>query len=185
VEDVGRLKRITGPGLPAYGVEYDWQRDVDTFIVSDRIASVAYKSDGDTTLVSTTRNHDLDRPVLMSVENRDETGAGQTISKYTYAYDGLRRRTSVVNEGTAFPKDQSTDPDGFFNLWRYNSRGELTGSWRGRGTTVPDNPPPSDEKTAERRAHTYDNIGNRKDYTSGTGSPLYYCTDRKRDITDY
>lgn len=52
--------------------------------------------------------------------------------------DGFGRRTSVVNEGSAFPKDSPNDPAGFFNAWRYNSRSELESSRRGRGTTVDD-----------------------------------------------
>jgi hypothetical protein len=90
----------------------------------------------------------------------------------------------VVNTGSAFlPVDQQGDPEGCCSVWHCNDRSELTGSWRGRGTTVED-PPPSNEGLAERRAYDYDNIGNRESHTGGEVTPAGGVCDEPIVLTD-
>ncbi|MCK6486615.1 MAG: hypothetical protein L6R00_21100 [Phycisphaerae bacterium] len=46
----GRLNRVTGPGLPAYGAVYSFAAD------SDLVSQIAWKSDASTTVASTLRS---------------------------------------------------------------------------------------------------------------------------------
>jgi RHS repeat-associated protein len=80
---------------------------------------------------------------------------GTRVSKYTYRYDSVARRTSVVNEGGAFQADR-------LNTYGYNLRSELLSSLRYNGTD-PDSL--GTEVQDEHRAYTYDSIGNRQSYT--------------------
>jgi hypothetical protein len=157
----GRLNKIPGPGLPEYGVDYAYVTN------SDLVGEVGFGAiyqywPG----LRVTRTYEPHRDLVTEVLN-DIPYYDQVVSQYVYAYDALGRRKSVITAGDAFGQDR-------FNVWHYNNRSELTGSWRGNGGTVSD--PPSSEVTAERRLCNYDNIGNRDDYTAGTGAALYYCT---------
>ncbi len=83
------------------------------------VESLAYKSDGNTVLASTTRSYQANRDLLASVENVVQGTPNVTVSKYAYELDPLGRRTSVVQTGTAFGQDHLWK-------WSYNDRSELT-----------------------------------------------------------
>lgn len=53
------------------------------------------------------------------------------LTKYTYPYDEIGRRTSRVQEGTAFAQSS-------FDAFDYNDRSEVTGSDRYLGTDITD-----------------------------------------------
>jgi len=93
-------------------------------------------------------------------------------SSYTYAYDELGRRKSVVNGGSQFDPAE-------LSLWGYNRRSELESSHRHEGDD-PDQP--GTEITPERRLYSYDHIGNRLESTEGTSTVSYYCP---TDVNQY
>jgi RHS repeat-associated protein len=162
----GQFSRITGPGLPAYGVEYARLAN------SDLIQYARYKSDADTTLASTRREYEAHRNLIDYVEN--SAGSPLTlVSKYDYANDAVGRRTSVVNTGTAFVAPA-------LSLWGYNDRSELASSYRHAGT---DPNAPGAEVTDERRLYEYDTIGNRWHASADGLAPVYYCTNALNQYT--
>jgi RHS repeat-associated protein len=154
---LGRFKGVTGPGLPASGAVYGYVTN------GDLVSATLFKDGSDSTVASATRVYtadltgsDLDhRDLLKSVENKKETDPSARISKYTYRYDSVARRTSVVNEGSAFQPNR-------LNKYGYNFRSELLSSLRYNGTD-PDSS--GIEVQDEHRAYAYDNIGNRQTYT--------------------
>ncbi|MGQ9652145.1 MAG: hypothetical protein ACUVXJ_18770 [Phycisphaerae bacterium] len=113
----GRIARIVGPGLPAYGVEYSRLAD------SDLVEYARYKSDASTTLATLRRAYEASRDLVDYVQN--DTSA--TVSKYDYVNDALGRRTSVVYTGSAFSQNH-------LFLWGYNPRSELIAADRHQGT---------------------------------------------------
>ncbi len=89
------------------------------------------------------------RDLQTQIKNRLEA---EVLSQYDYVFDGLGRKISVANSGTAF--NQPT-----FNRFEYNDRNELTKSERFMGTDPENISLPVDP---EYRAFQYDNIGNRQ-----------------------
>ncbi|TWT44957.1 hypothetical protein RAS1_13770 [Phycisphaerae bacterium RAS1] len=76
-------------------------------------------------LLQTTRGLEQHRDLLTSVENKwDPAGTPVVKSRYTYTNDRLARRTSVLNEGTAF--SLPSPHTAAYNRYGYNDRNELT-----------------------------------------------------------
>jgi RHS repeat-associated protein len=125
-DDVGRLERITGPGLPTYGAVYSRLAN------SELVEYLRYQSTEATTLASVRRGYLPDRDLVEYVENTRVASPAGTISRYEYANDELGRRTSVLMTGSAF-----IDNGGEHHWrWGYNDRSELTVSHRCQGTTL-------------------------------------------------
>ena len=147
----GRFERVTGPGLPGYGVQYS------RLASSDLLETASYKSDANTTLASTTKAYEANRDLTTWVDNK--VGA-TTVSKYDYNasnddLDALGRRTSVVYTGTAFSQNH-------LFKWGYNARSELTTADRHQGTN-PDSPGTQYTQYGDYEFN-YDSIGNRQTY---------------------
>lgn len=166
----GRLNHVGGPGLPggggSSGADY-------TFANSGGGSPVEYglvdklevKNSGGTVQTWTDYTYDADRDVVAAVENNYRSGGSQvTLSRYTYLYDNLVRRSEVSYEGSAF---SATHVD---NL-SYDDRNEVTHSRRYATTqpttTQPAATQPSDLITAANRSYGYDPIGNRLFSDSG------------------
>jgi hypothetical protein len=62
----GRLTRVTGPGLPAYGAEYTYAGD------SNLVSEIAYKTGSSTTVGTVGRSFEAHRDVVTSVANGSE-----------------------------------------------------------------------------------------------------------------
>ncbi|HPZ99420.1 MAG TPA: hypothetical protein PLT93_14895, partial [Phycisphaerae bacterium] len=147
----GRIGRITGPGLPAYGVEYSRLTD------SELIEYARYKSDASTTLATIRRTYEANRDLVDYVQNDTST----TVSKYDYVNDALGRRTSVVYTGSAFAQNH-------IFLWGYNPRSELTTADRHQGTDP--GSPGTQYGTNGAFDYAYDPIGNRESYQLDGGT---------------
>ena len=155
----GRFNGIGGPGVNA--VSYSRVAD------SDLIGNTVFEQQSYFPRASAGRSYDSNRDLVTSVSNASASGG--TFSTYTYAYDSLGRRKSVVNGGTQFSPAE-------LNKWGYNERSELLSSYRHWGDQ-PDTP--GTEIPAERRKYAYDPIGNRQNITVGDSAQptLRYCAD--------
>ena len=71
----GRLNRITGPGLPAYGAVYTPAGS------TDMIEWLEYKSDANTTLASAQRHYESQRNLVDFVENRTAAAPADPVSR--------------------------------------------------------------------------------------------------------
>jgi RHS repeat-associated protein len=156
-DDVGRIERITGPGLPAYGAVYKYLTATGAggeYPVSDYVAQIDFNSDASTVLARTVRQYESQRDLLDYVQNiwRPD-GTPADLSKFDYTNDEIGRRTHVSCTGAAFPSSKQSD-------YTYNDRNELHTGWR--------------------RIYTYDNIGNRS-YANFGG--VYYCTNALNQYT--
>lgn len=118
-------------------------------------------------------SYETNRDVRTLVENTETVGTSSVVSSYAYRYDGLGRRTDVVNEGSAFASSA-------LSLWSYNYRSEVTGQNRHLGT---DPDAPGTSVPAEDFSYTFDNIGNREDSTAGTASTRAYTVDSLNQYT--
>ncbi|GBC63449.1 hypothetical protein DENIS_4443 [Desulfonema ishimotonii] len=87
-------------------------------------------------------------------------------------YDGLGRRESVGNSGTAFAQTRH-------NIYAYNNRNELTGSERKEGTLAA----PAAVVDAEGRLYEYDPIGNRINSAGGTDPQVTYARNAVNQYT--
>ncbi|NLX23500.1 MAG: RHS repeat protein, partial [Phycisphaerae bacterium] len=174
-DSLGRLERVTGPGLPAYGVQYTRLMESSN-PTSDMVESLAYKSDGSTTLASTTRGYQEDRDLLASVQNVVQGTPNVTVSNYAYQLDSLGRRTSVLQTGTAFGQDHLWK-------WSYNDRSELTGADRHEGTEL-EEPLLGDRMTPGEYTYNYDPIGNRLLHrVDNDASRRWYCANNVNQHT--
>jgi hypothetical protein len=117
-ETTGRMSRITGPGLPAYGAVYNYLSR------SDLLQRIDFKTSSSSTVATTTRSFESARDLLTSVENK---WGSTSVSKYAYRNDDLARRKDVIDTGTAFSGKQ--------DVWTYNARNELDLSKRYNNTT--------------------------------------------------
>jgi RHS repeat-associated protein len=164
-DHLGRLNRVTGPGLPAYGAVYAYERD------SDLVAVTGFMADESTTRGTASRTFEGLRDVVESVSNRWGT---TTVSQYEYRSDALARRTSVVNTGAAFNPNR-------FTLWTYNDRNELLSSRRYNGTNIND---PRNPVTTQQFVFAYDPIGNRLTYQGdGLDGPREYTANSLNQYT--
>jgi hypothetical protein len=69
---VGRIGRITGPGLPAYGAVYQYLTAAGgggEVPVADAVARIDFNSDASTVLARTVRHYEDERDVLAYVQN--------------------------------------------------------------------------------------------------------------------
>jgi len=132
---------------------------------SDLIDTVYYKTDGNTIRASIDYDYEDNRDLIKWVENKAGSSL-DTVSKYSYVYDDLGRRSFVANEGSAFGGSGNEK----HNDYVYNDRSELEQSKRRTGIT----PGSGTEITAEQRDYTYDNIGNRGSSTEAGGTATTY-----------
>ena len=160
----GRIARIVGPGLPAYGVEYSRLTD------SDLVEYARYKSDASTTLATIRRSYEADRDLIDYVQN-DTSG---TVSKYDYENDALGRRVNVVYTGSAFSQNH-------LFLWGYNPRSELIAADRHQGTDP--GSPGTQYGTNGAFDYAYDPIGNRESYQLDGGTATTYTANNLNQYT--
>ncbi len=164
--DTTRMDTVEGPGLHNDGVRYVYDDPATSGDPgSNLVTAIEYVKNA---AVEAKREFSY-RPKRNLLKHTamiwDPTGAPVTKSKYTYRYDSLGRRTDVVYDGTAFSQVEH-------DAWTYNARNELTASER-----FDDEPNDSGASQATLdREYEYDPIGNRLEYTEGTSSTLYYCT---------
>ncbi|MCG8407090.1 MAG: RHS repeat-associated core domain-containing protein, partial [Phycisphaerales bacterium] len=163
----GRLNHVSGTALPNCGVRYSYLTD------SDLIERIEYEANL-TTFAETVRSYESTRDLLTSVENKWGT---TVISKYDYAYDNLRRRTSVINGGKAFV-DHSEEA---YSLYSYNDRNELTRSQRFEGTDL--QAIPQVAVTGQDFEYQYDPIGNRTESSVDQGTATDYTVNNVNQYT--
>jgi RHS repeat-associated protein len=94
-------------------------------------------------------------------------------SKYTYAYDELARRTSRVQEGSAFAQDS-------FDAFGYNDRSEVIDSKRYEGADITDLSSPV---ALDAFAYEFDPIGNRIESSIGVLPATTYTTNELNQYT--
>jgi RHS repeat-associated protein len=94
-------------------------------------------------------------------------------SKYTYAYDELARRTSRVQEGSAFAQDS-------FDAFGYNDRSEVIDSKRYEGADITDLSSPV---ALDAFAYEFDPIGNRIESSTGILPATTYTTNELNQYT--
>ncbi len=114
--------------------------------------------------------YEFDRNLMTIVDNHQ---SGTPISKYTYRYDELGRRTDRVDEGNAFAQAALYD-------WDYDTKSQVTAADRYLGTD-PDNP--GSPVAAEDTAFDYDKIGNRLASTFGTATQRDYTANALNQYT--
>ncbi|MCG8409639.1 MAG: RHS repeat-associated core domain-containing protein [Phycisphaerales bacterium] len=163
----GRLNHVSGTALPNCGVRYSYLTN------SDLIERIEYEANL-TTFAETVRSYESTRDLLTSVENKWGT---TVISKYDYAYDNLRRRTSVINGGKAFV-DHSEEA---YSLYSDNDRNELTRSQRFEGTDL--QAVPQVAVTGQDFEYQYDPIGNRTESSIDQGTATDYTTNNVNQYT--
>lgn len=112
---------------------------------------------------STTYTYEDERNVKTVVDNVVNL---TSTSKYSYAYDELGRRTSRVQEGSAFVQDS-------FDAFEYNDRSEVIDSKRYLGTNVTDTSSPV---VSDAFAYEFDPIGNRIESSTGILPVTDYTT---------
>lgn len=154
-DSMGRLNKVTGPGLNAGGAVYSFLVD-GSFPVSDMVGEIAFKDGTTNTIAKSTRTFEVNRDLIDHIENRwmASGGSGTLVSKYDYANDDLGRRINVVNTGTAFQSG------GRNTVFGYDDRSQLTTSNRREGTT----PGSGTEVQYQQYEFGYDSIGNRRGY---------------------
>ncbi|MBN1513608.1 MAG: RHS repeat protein, partial [Phycisphaerae bacterium] len=149
----GRMDRITGPGLPAYGAVYGYLEDASQNPTADLIHQIDFRSDASTTIARIERDYEDTRDLIDQVTNTwDPAGTPVVVSRYDYTNDVLGRRTNVEYSGSAFAATVT-------QAFGYNTRNELTGSAR---ADVGD------------WAYAYDNIGNRETASGPLLGPKAY-----------
>lgn len=170
-----RMSKVTGPGLPASGANYTYLTD------SDLVEAIQFRSSSSTVQAEIVRSYEPHRDLIESVENKMAALSPPTISMYQYENDDLARRKSCVRTGEAFGSSGSGVGD-HNDVWTYNNRNELAVTDRFEGTGA-GTPGGGTANTALDRTYDYDPIGNRKSYTEGAGSPLYYCANELNQYT--
>ena len=158
-DTLGRMEHVTGPGLPsgsASGAYYSFKLNGSN--ETGLLDQLQVKNAG-TVKVWTGYTYDAQRDLVTAVENNFGTTASYTtLSRYTYLYDDVSRRSEVSYEGTAF---SATHVD----KWKYDTRNEITESKR-YATTQPTTSQPATTQPADlipdaARRYEYDPIGNR------------------------
>ena len=112
---------------------------------------------------TTTYTYEDERDLRRVVDNAT---SGGSLSKYTYQHDKLGRRSTRVQEGTAFA--QAT-----VDIFGYNTRSEVIDSTRFEGVD-PGNP--GAQITPKAFSYEYDPIGNRLSSQIGTNPQRDYTT---------
>ncbi|MCG8406928.1 MAG: hypothetical protein MI923_17155 [Phycisphaerales bacterium] len=162
----GRLYKITGPGLPTNGANYNFY---ETFGNPGGVltSGIHYIDDTPEIRFAVGKLFEFNRPLVNMHLNFWYIGAPPSVvSWYDYENDAAGRRENVVRTGVAFG-------DHHFDLWGYNNRNEIIDSSRYLGTDPGDT---SNPVTAKHYDYTYDNIGNREDYTVAGGTPTTYAS---------
>jgi len=118
-------------------------------------------------------SYEPNRDLMSSIDNKAGNLTGSSISKYTYQHDALNRRTSRVQQGTAFT--QAT-----FDAFDYNDRGEVIESKRYTGTDVTDK---SNPLAPVAFGYEYDPIGNRIQSSTGILPVTDYTTNSLNQYT--
>jgi len=164
----GRFSRIEGPGLPAYGVVYTRSAN------SNAVEYARFNSTQTTVLAQAWRKLESSRNLLDKVDNViDPDGANTLVSRYDYTNDGLGRRTNVIRTGRAVDDQSPYNDTGFTEDFGYNKRSELETTDRFLWTQSGG---PGDRLTTYGEYdYTYDQIGNREEYTLDSSSTSYYC----------
>ena len=171
---VGTLADTDADYAVAYG--FDAQGRLDA--VTDANSTYSYGYLADSNLIetvtspvhTTTYTYEAERNVKTVVDNVVNS---LSTSKYTYAYDELGRRTSRVQEGTAFTQVS-------FDTFGYNDRSEVTGSERYLGTDTADLSSPV---AADGFAYEFDPMGNRITATAGSLPVTNYTTNELNQYT--
>ena len=105
------------------------------------------------------------RDLITSVEAKWSTTSR---TRYAYAYDDRRQRSSVVQSGDVFADYGGTDNGAIHQIFTYNGRGEVTAAGTFLGATATDQTMPL---SARKHEFDYDGIGNRKwSNTSGNSA---------------
>lgn len=123
-------------------------------------------------VATTTYAYEANRDVKTVVWNKVRS---TTISKYTYQYDALGRRSSRAQEGTAFAASN-------YDRFAYNDRNEVVGSKNYAGTN-PASYATDTETTGLRRAYAFDPIGNRLSSQEGTSTARAYTSNALNQYT--
>ena len=145
------LQNAASSVLAAANYAYDPSGRLSTISDSSDTFTYEYASDSNLLASITAPRHrvsytyEANRDRMTLIDNQI---SGASISKYTYTYDELGRRSNRMQSGSAINRI-STD------TFSYNNRSEVTGSSNSVETTAKWNP-----------TYTYDKIGNR---TSSTG----------------
>gem|GEM_PF-2153178 len=103
----------------------------------------------------------------------DNVVSSVSVSKYTYSYDDLRRRTSRIQEGSEFAQSS-------FDAFEYNDRSEVIDSKRYLGTDVSDLTSPV---VSDAFAYAFDPIGNRTQSSGGILPATTYTTNELNEYT--
>lgn len=171
-QDKDRMITVTGPGLPSSGAQY-------TYLANSNLVNHVKYMQSFTTKADRIYSYETKRNLLTSVENKvSGVTATPTMSKYEYINDSLGRRTSCVRTGEAFSGTTGAggiSPNPNNDTWHYDDRNELDTTHHFEGTGAGTAGSGTADTTLDRD-YDYDPIGNRTDYTEGTASPLYYCT---------
>ncbi len=146
--------------------------------VSDGTDTFTYAYETDSNLLASVTapvhaasyDYEENRNLMTVIDNKV---SGTSVSKFSYRYDGIGRRTDRVDEGTAFAQDALFD-------WDYDSKSQVIAADRYLGTD-PDNP--GTPVAAEDAAFDYDQIGNRLTSTFGTASQRTYTANALNQYT--
>jgi RHS repeat-associated protein len=179
---VGRYTGLTvgSSGNPSsdYTASYGFDAYGRLDSVSDGNNTFAYGYLADSNLIetmtspvhTTTYTYEDERDLRKVVDN---VVSSTSVSKYSYQHDELGRRTSRVQQGTAFT--QAT-----FDAFDYNDRGEVIESKRYAGTD-PENP--GTQITPATFAYDFDPIGNRLSSQIGADSQRNYTSNALNQYT--
>lgn len=156
-DPAGRVEAVSGTSIAGPGTQtftYHW--------VDGRPSLIA-RVDGPVHTVTNT--WELLRPVLTSKANRETFSAGGAlISGYNYSVNSLQQRASVMHAGSAFSSGTG------FNLYGYDSMGQLTSARRYAGGTPEE---PMNAVDDYQFGFGYDSIGNRTTGTHGSFNCSY------------
>ena len=125
-------------------------------------------------------SYEPNRDLMSSIDNKAGNLSGSSISKYTYGHDALNRRTSRVQQGTAFEDEITNEPEPTVDIFDYNPRSEVIESKRYEGTD-PQNP--GDPIAPKAFSYEYDPIGNRRKSQIGTNPQRDYATNAVNQYT--
>ncbi len=148
-DNVGRFNSVSwNIGTNSGSVGYTYLANSDLF---EQMSGTGYQ-----VIYSYEPNRDLRTQII------NKFGA-DILSQYDYVFDGLGRKISLANSGSAF--NQSS-----FNRFGYNDRNELIESSRYYGTDINNL---SNPIHSEHRAFQYDTIGNRQQSTKANETATY------------
>lgn len=109
------------------------------------------------------RDYEANRDLVTRLEAKYGSAAGNTLTRFEYTYDPLRRRTTAKQSSTAFAAYTAGQTySAVYNVYAYNARGELQSAAMYRGDTPSASPSAADELPGRRFEYRYDSIGNRR-----------------------